>query len=297
MRPSGRAPDQMRAITIEPGFTRHAEGSCLVSFGDTRVLCTASVEDQRPAVAARQGPGLGHRRIWHAAPRHPHPRQPRGGQGQAIGPDPGNPAADRPLAARGGRSRRRSASARSRSIATSSRPTAAPAPPRFPAPGWRCGSRSTSCSQQEADRRRPDPPARSRRSAAASTTAPPVLDLDYDEDSKAGCDGNFVLTADGKIVEAQVTAEGECFDEEGLLRLLRLARIGCARDFRGAGQGDRPVRKLGPASWSSPATIRARCARSPSCSRRYGIEPVVARPSSTCPSPTRPAPASPTMPT
>jgi len=60
----------------------------------------------------------------------------------------------------------------------------------------------------------------------------PVLDLDYDEDSQAGCDGNFVLTADGSIVEAQVTAEGECYDEEGLLRLLRLARIGCSEIFQ-----------------------------------------------------------------
>ena len=60
----------------------------------------------------------------------------------------------------------------------------------------------------------------------------PVLDLDYDEDSQAGCDGNFVLTADGLVVEAQVTAEGECYDEEGLLRLLRLARIGCSEIFQ-----------------------------------------------------------------
>src|SRR6185369_960884 len=57
----------------------------------------------------------------------------------------------------------------------------------------------------------------------------PVLDLDYDEDSQAGSDGNFVLTSDGAIVEAQLTAEGETFDEEGLFRLLRLARIGCAQ--------------------------------------------------------------------
>ena len=48
MRPSGRAPDQMRELKFEPGFTRHAEGACLVSFGDTRVLCTASVEDKVP---------------------------------------------------------------------------------------------------------------------------------------------------------------------------------------------------------------------------------------------------------
>ena len=58
MRPSGRAPDQMRAITMETGFTRHAEGSCLISFGDTRVLCTASVETRcRPGCAARARAG------------------------------------------------------------------------------------------------------------------------------------------------------------------------------------------------------------------------------------------------
>ena len=57
MRPSGRAPDQMRAITMEPGFTRHAEGSCLVSFGDTRVLCTASVESNLPPWLRGKGQG------------------------------------------------------------------------------------------------------------------------------------------------------------------------------------------------------------------------------------------------
>jgi ribonuclease PH len=59
----------------------------------------------------------------------------------------------------------------------------------------------------------------------------PVLDLDYAEDSNAHSDGNFVLTGDGNIVEAQLTAEGALFDEEGLLRLLRLARIGCGQIF------------------------------------------------------------------
>ena len=48
MRPSGRAPDQMRTLSFEPGFTKHAEGSCLVSFGDTRVLVTASLEEKVP---------------------------------------------------------------------------------------------------------------------------------------------------------------------------------------------------------------------------------------------------------
>jgi ribonuclease PH len=57
MRPSGRAPDQMRAISMEPGYTRHAEGSCLVSFGDTRVLCTASVETSLPPWLRGKGKG------------------------------------------------------------------------------------------------------------------------------------------------------------------------------------------------------------------------------------------------
>src|SRR6186713_1914028 len=57
MRPSGRAPDQMRELKFEPGFTRHAEGSCLVSFGDTRVLCTASVEEKVPPFLRGKGQG------------------------------------------------------------------------------------------------------------------------------------------------------------------------------------------------------------------------------------------------
>src|SRR5918912_881708 len=57
MRPSGRAPDQMREIRFEPGFTRHAEGSCLVSFGDTRVLVTASVEEKVPPFLRGKGEG------------------------------------------------------------------------------------------------------------------------------------------------------------------------------------------------------------------------------------------------
>ncbi len=59
-----------------------------------------------------------------------------------------------------------------------------------------------------------------------------VLDLDYIEDSSAGSDGNFVLTGDGAIVEAQISAEGATFDDEALLRLLRLAKIGCSDIFK-----------------------------------------------------------------
>jgi len=57
MRPSGRTPDQMRTISMEPAFTIHAEGCCLVSFGDTRVLCTASVEEKVPPFLRGKGEG------------------------------------------------------------------------------------------------------------------------------------------------------------------------------------------------------------------------------------------------
>ncbi len=85
MRPSGRAPDEMRELRFEPGFTRHAEGSCLVSFGDTRVLCTASVEEKVPPFLRGKAQG------WVTAeygmlPRATHTRgKSRGGQGQAVG--------------------------------------------------------------------------------------------------------------------------------------------------------------------------------------------------------------------
>ena len=60
----------------------------------------------------------------------------------------------------------------------------------------------------------------------------PVLDLDYDEDSSADADANFVLISGGQIAEVQATAEGATYDEEGLLRLLRLANIGCDAIFK-----------------------------------------------------------------
>ena len=123
----------------------------------------------------------------------------------------------------------------------------------------------------------------------------PVLDLDYIEDSAAGSDGNFVLTDDGEIVEAQVTAEGATYDEEGLLRLLRLARIGCARDLRGAVEGGRPMRRdRRQAGHRHPQCGQAARDRA-RCSRRTAST-ASARPSSACPSRRRSATPSSTMP-
>ena len=100
-RSGGRAADQLRPVRITRGYTIHAEGSVLIEFGDTTVLCTASVEEQGAAAQARQRRRLGDGRIRHAAARHPHPQRPRSRARQAERPHAGNPAPDRPLAARG----------------------------------------------------------------------------------------------------------------------------------------------------------------------------------------------------
>ena len=102
MRPSNRTPDQLRAVRISRHYTKHAEGSVLIEFGDTRVVCTASVEEKVPS--HKKGSGEG----WVTAeygmlPRSTGPHAARSGQGQTIRTHPGNPAADRPQSARGDR--------------------------------------------------------------------------------------------------------------------------------------------------------------------------------------------------
>ncbi len=239
MRPSGRAPDQMREIVMEPGFTRHAEGSCLVSFGDTRVLCTASVETQLPPWLRGKGQG------WVTAeygmlPRATHTR---GRRGAAGGKQSGRTQEIQRLIGRSLRAVVDLKKLGERQVTLDCAVIQADGGTRTAAisGAWvalRIAVDRMLGAQQLAE----DPILR--KVAAVSCgihDGQAVLDLDYVEDSAAGCDGNFVLTDDGNIVEAQVTAEGECYDEEGLLRLLRLARIGCGEIFaaqdRATGKG------------------------------------------------------------
>ncbi len=72
MRPAGRSNNQVRPVTLTRNYTKHAEGSVLVEFGDTKVLCTASIEEGVPRFLKGQG-GLDHRRVRHAATFYPHP--------------------------------------------------------------------------------------------------------------------------------------------------------------------------------------------------------------------------------
>ncbi|TXC68856.1 ribonuclease PH [Sphingorhabdus soli] len=225
MRPSGRAPDEMRAITIETGYTRHAEGSVLVSFGDTRVLCTASVEKGVPPWLRGKGEG------WVTGeygmlPRATHTR---GNREAARGKQSGRTQEIQRLIGRSLRSVVDLKALGERQITLDCDVLQADG-----------GTRTASISGAWVALRlavdgllrdkliKTDPIAQ--KIAAISCgihNGTPVLDLDYDEDSNAQADANFVLTGDGKLAEVQATAEGATFDEEELLRLLRLARIGC----------------------------------------------------------------------
>jgi len=229
MRPSGRAPDQMRAVIMEPGFTRHAEGSCLVSFGDTRVLCTASVEANLPAWLRGKGRG------WVTAeygmlPRATHTR---GRREAAGGKQSGRTQEIQRLIGRSLRAVVDLEALGERQVTLDCDVIQADGGTRTAAISGAWVALKIAIDGLLAKQAIAADPIRQKVAAVSCGIhqGNAVLDLDYVEDSAAGCDGNFVLTDDGKLVEAQLTAEGECFDEEGLLRLLRLARIGCAGIF------------------------------------------------------------------
>ena len=213
MRPSGRAPDQMRELKFEPGFTRHAEGSCLVSFGDTRVLCTASVEDKVPPFLRGKGQG------WVTAeygmlPRATHTR---GNREAAKGKQSGRTQEIQRLIGRSLRAVVDLPKLGERQIIVDCDVIQADGGTRTAAISGGWVALRIALDKLLPTRRSPPTRSarRSPRSAAESTTATAVLDLDYDEDSTAGSDGNFVLTADGAIVEAQLTAEGETLRRGG----------------------------------------------------------------------------------
>ncbi|MES2987800.1 MAG: ribonuclease PH [Pseudomonadota bacterium] len=229
MRPSGRAPDEMRAITIEPSFTRHAEGSVLIGFGDTKVLVTASIEERIPPWLRGKGEG------WVTAeygmlPRATHTR---GSREAAKGKQSGRTQEIQRLIGRSLRSVTDLKLLGERQITIDCDVIQADGGTRTAAiSGAWVALRLAVNGLLKSGVLAADPI--TQQVAAVSCgiyQGNPVLDLDYDEDSNADADANFVLLGNGNIAEAQATAEGATYDEEGLLRLLRLARIGCGRIF------------------------------------------------------------------
>ena len=230
MRPSGRAPDQMRDLKFEPGFTKHAEGSCLVSFGETRVLVTASVEDRVPPFLRGKGQG------WVTAeygmlPRATHTR---GNREAAKGKQSGRTQEIQRLIGRSLRAVVDLKKLGERQIVVDCDVIQADGGTRTAAISGAWVALRIAVDKLITSGALTEDPIASQVAAVSCGIhdGTPVLDLDYVEDSNAHSDGNFVLTGDGAIVEAQLTAEGATFDEEALLRLLRLARIGCGEIFR-----------------------------------------------------------------
>ena len=233
MRPSGRAPDEMRAISIETGFTKHAEGSCLIAFGDTKVLVTASIEERLPPWLRGKGEG------WVTAEYSMLPRatHTRGNREAAKGKQSGRTQEIQRLIGRSLRAVTDMKKLGERQITLDCDVIQADGGTRTAAiSGAWVALRLAVQGLMDAGAIKDDP--LTRKVAAVSCgihNGNAVLDLDYIEDSSADADANFVLIEGGQIAEVQATAEGATYDEEGLLRLLRLARLGTDRIFAAQG--------------------------------------------------------------
>ena len=227
MRPSKRAADELRPVTLERAVSRYAEGSCLVSFGNTRVLCTASLEERGPPWLRGSGKG------WVTAeyamlPRATHDRTRREIN---SGKPSGRTQEIQRLIGRSLRAVTNLPAMGERQVTVDCDVIQADGGTRTAAitGAWvalyDCFAWMRTRSIISVD------PLRDHVAAVSCGLYKntPVLDLDYAEDSAAETDANFVLTGKGGIVEVQGTAEMEPFSEEQLLELLRLARVGTDR--------------------------------------------------------------------
>ena len=227
MRPSGRSADEMRSVSLERGMSKHAEGSCLVRFGDTHVLCTASVEDRVPPWLRGGGKG------WVTAeygmlPRSTHSRMQRE---SAKGKQSGRTQEIQRLIGRSLRGVVDLAMIGERQIVVDCDVIQADGGTRTAAitGAWVA---LHDCFAWMKAREMLSGVALTDHVAAISAgyyRSAQVLDLDYDEDSEAETDANFVMTGNGGIIEVQGTAEKEPFSQEGFLSLMALARSGVDR--------------------------------------------------------------------
>lgn len=227
MRPSKRAADELRPVSLERAVSRYAEGSCLVSFGNTRVLCTASLEERAPPWLRGSGKG------WVTAeyamlPRATHERTRRE---VGSGKPSGRTQEIQRLIGRSLRAVTNLPAMGERQVTIDCDVIQADGGTRTAAitGAWvalhDCFAWMRTRSIISVD------PLRDHVAAVSCGLykGTPVLDLDYAEDSAAETDANFVLTGRGGIVEVQGTAEMEPFTQEQLLELLGLARAGTER--------------------------------------------------------------------
>ncbi|WP_299865264.1 ribonuclease PH [uncultured Hoeflea sp.] len=227
MRPSGRKTDQMRAVSFERGVSKHAEGSCLVKFGDTHVLCTASLEERVPPWLRNGGKG------WVTAEYGMLPRATgdRMRREASAGKQGGRTLEIQRLIGRSLRAVVDLTALGERQITVDCDVIQADGGTRTAAitGAWialhDCLKWMEERSMARVDRVLKDHVAAISCGIFAGQA---VTDLDYLEDSSAETDANFVMTGSGGIVEIQGTAEGEPFSEDELNQLLSLAKAGIA---------------------------------------------------------------------
>jgi ribonuclease PH len=225
-RPSDRAADAMRAVGLEPGVAKYAEGSCLAKFGDTQVLCTASVEERVPPFLRNTGKG------WVTAEYGMLPRstQTRTDREAARGRQSGRTQEIQRLIGRSLRAVTDLALLGERQIRIDCDVLQADGGTRTAAVTGSYVALHQALARLVAGGQLPRLPLADSVAAVSCgvVAGRAVLDLDYAEDSQAETDANFVLTGGGGIVEIQATAEGAPFDEALFAEMLRLARAGIA---------------------------------------------------------------------
>ncbi|AWI79171.1 ribonuclease PH [Parazoarcus communis] len=227
MRPSQRKPDQLRPVRITRGFTRHAEGSVLVEFGETRVLCTASVEETVPGFLRGKGQG------WLTAeygmlPRATHTRSAREA---AKGKQSGRTQEIQRLIGRSLRAVVDLTALGERQITIDCDVLQADGGTRTAAITGACVAVRDALDKLVADGKLATSPMTDFVAAVSVGIykGTPVLDLDYDEDSDCDTDMNVVMTGAGGLIEVQGTAEGAAFSRTELNALLDLAEAGIGR--------------------------------------------------------------------
>jgi ribonuclease PH len=226
MRPSGRRPDQLREVTLEPGVSAHAEGSCLVKFGRTHVLCTASLENSVPPFLKGTGKG------WVTAEYGMLPRATgeRMRREAAQGRQSGRTLEIQRLVGRALRAVTDMTGFGERQIILDCDVIQADGGTRTASITGAFVALHKCFEMMKRDQLIRAVPLKDHVAAISCGIHNEVcvLDLDYDEDSSAGTDANFVMTGAGRLVEVQGTAEGEPFTEPQLLELIALARKGVA---------------------------------------------------------------------
>jgi ribonuclease PH len=227
MRPSGRRPNELRSLTVTRGYTIHAEGSVLVAFGNTKVLCTASVEESVPGFLKGKGQG------WVTAeygmlPRSTHTRTAREA---AKGKQSGRTQEIQRLIGRSLRAVTDLAALGERQITLDCDVLQADGGTRCASITGACVALHEACNKLVAAGKLAANPMRDFVAAVSVgiSEGAPVLDLDYDEDSSCDTDMNVVMTGSGGLVEVQGTAEGVPFSRAEMEALLDLATAGIAQ--------------------------------------------------------------------